>query len=310
MLTLTLEWQVFEGGSLYSPKALDIKQDDLMSAVTAAIANVAAISLQLGYPTLASIPHSIVNGYKNVLAVSVATEYTFDLAQKVCTFAAHLCSFGLHLHAHITCMHQIISGSCPHVASSFKLGWPCACFKYCAVDDWSVGANTSKLISKTNQDLKRGFELQLRTLQVKDYLADPSAFAASDAPAAAGDSAAAAAPAAEAKKEESEEEQESDEDMGELLPELPLVCTYKCVSACQAALYIHCINSEQRQSCLSAPSLVSHALPASWLGMFMPCRPLSTMRPSALCARVGFQPKSCSVVICVVVIAGMGGMFD
>ena len=43
----------------------------------------AAISLQLGYPTLASIPHSIVNGYKNVLAVAVATEYSFPLADKV-----------------------------------------------------------------------------------------------------------------------------------------------------------------------------------------------------------------------------------
>ena len=75
--------QVFEQGSLYSPSALDIKQDDLMSAVQSAIANVAAASLQLNYPTLASIPHSIVNGYKNVLAVSVATEFTFPLAEKV-----------------------------------------------------------------------------------------------------------------------------------------------------------------------------------------------------------------------------------
>ena len=75
--------QVFEGGSLYSPKALDIKEDDLMSHVTAAIANVAAMSLQLGYPTLASIPHSIIHGYKNVLAVSVATEYSFPLSEKV-----------------------------------------------------------------------------------------------------------------------------------------------------------------------------------------------------------------------------------
>ena len=74
---------MFEQGSLYSPTALDIKQDDLMAAVKHAIANVAAASLQLNYPTLASIPHSIVNGYKNVLAVSVATEFTFPLAEKV-----------------------------------------------------------------------------------------------------------------------------------------------------------------------------------------------------------------------------------
>ena len=84
---------MFEGGSLYSPAALDIKQDDLMSAVQSAIANVAAVSLQLNHPTLASIPHSLVNGYKNVLAVSVATEYTFPLAEKVpASQARHTCA--------------------------------------------------------------------------------------------------------------------------------------------------------------------------------------------------------------------------
>lgn len=75
--------QVYEGGALYDPKVLDIKDDDIMETVTTAIARVAAASLELGYPTLASIPHSVVNGYKNVLAVSVATDYTFPLAQKV-----------------------------------------------------------------------------------------------------------------------------------------------------------------------------------------------------------------------------------
>ena len=74
---------MYEGGALYDPKVLDIKDDDIMETVTTAIARVAAASLELGYPTLASIPHSVVNGYKNVLAVSVATDYTFPLAQKV-----------------------------------------------------------------------------------------------------------------------------------------------------------------------------------------------------------------------------------
>ena len=74
---------MFESGALYDPKVLDIKDDDLMGTVAAAIARVAAASLELNYPTLASIPHSVVNGYKNVLAVSVATDYDFPLAEKV-----------------------------------------------------------------------------------------------------------------------------------------------------------------------------------------------------------------------------------
>lgn len=75
--------QVFESGALYDPKVLDIKDEDLMAQVTAAITNVAAMSLEMHYPTLASIPHSVINGYKNVLAVAVETEYSFDLADKV-----------------------------------------------------------------------------------------------------------------------------------------------------------------------------------------------------------------------------------
>ncbi len=74
--------QVFEGGALFDPKVLDIKDEDLMKSVSAAIANVAAASLELGHPTLASIPHMVVHGYKNVLAVAVATEYDFPLAEK------------------------------------------------------------------------------------------------------------------------------------------------------------------------------------------------------------------------------------
>jgi hypothetical protein len=75
--------QVYEGGAIYDPKVLDIQEDDLLDTVQTAIARVAAASLELNYPTLASIPHSVVNGYKNVLAVSVATDYDFPLAEKV-----------------------------------------------------------------------------------------------------------------------------------------------------------------------------------------------------------------------------------
>ena len=74
---------MYEGGAIYDPKVLDIQEDDLLDTVQTAIARVAAASLELNYPTLASIPHSVVNGYKNVLAVSVATDYEFPLAEKV-----------------------------------------------------------------------------------------------------------------------------------------------------------------------------------------------------------------------------------
>lgn len=45
--------------------------------------NIASVCLEIGYPTLASVPHSIINGYKKVLAVAVETDYSFPLAEKV-----------------------------------------------------------------------------------------------------------------------------------------------------------------------------------------------------------------------------------
>jgi large subunit ribosomal protein LP0 len=87
--------QVFESGALYDPKVLDIKDEDLLSQVSSAIAQVAAVSLELHYPTLASVPHSIINGYKNVLAVAVETDYSFELADKVKAFLADPSAFAV-----------------------------------------------------------------------------------------------------------------------------------------------------------------------------------------------------------------------
>ncbi len=43
---------------------------------------VAAVSLAVGYPTMASLPHSINNAFKMLLAVTVECEnYTFDQAE-------------------------------------------------------------------------------------------------------------------------------------------------------------------------------------------------------------------------------------
>lgn len=74
---------VYDNGSVYSPSVLDITDDDLKARFLAGIANVASVSLAIGYPTPASVPHSIVNGFKNVLSLAVATEYEFKQAEQV-----------------------------------------------------------------------------------------------------------------------------------------------------------------------------------------------------------------------------------
>ena len=74
---------------MYPSAVLDITDETLEAKFMSGVAQVASLSLASGYPTLASIPHSIVNAYKNVLAISIGTDYTFELAQKVKDYLAN-----------------------------------------------------------------------------------------------------------------------------------------------------------------------------------------------------------------------------
>jgi len=80
--------QVYESGTVFSPKILDITEDDLRGRFLQGVANVAAVSLAIGYPTTASAPHSIINGFKNLLAISVMTDYTFPEAERTKEYLA------------------------------------------------------------------------------------------------------------------------------------------------------------------------------------------------------------------------------
>ncbi|KAL7834872.1 hypothetical protein SRHO_G00291190 [Serrasalmus rhombeus] len=85
--------QVYDNGSVYSPEVLDITEDALHKRFLEGVRNIAGVCLQIGYPTLASIPHSIINGYKRVLTVAVETDYSFPLAYKVKAFLADPSAF-------------------------------------------------------------------------------------------------------------------------------------------------------------------------------------------------------------------------
>jgi large subunit ribosomal protein LP0 len=78
--------KVYDAGSVFDPEILDISDDDLRARFMDGVANVAALSLGIGYPTVASAPHSLVNGMKNLLAVAAATEITFKEAEMVKAF--------------------------------------------------------------------------------------------------------------------------------------------------------------------------------------------------------------------------------
>lgn len=74
---------IFDGGNVFPPSVLDVSEKELLDRFFSGVTTIAAISLALNYPTLVSVTHSLVNAYKNLLAVSIATEYTFEGAEKV-----------------------------------------------------------------------------------------------------------------------------------------------------------------------------------------------------------------------------------
>ncbi|CAG8539185.1 13597_t:CDS:2, partial [Cetraspora pellucida] len=79
-LTIT---QIYDNGNSFSPSVLDVEESTLIDHLLSGIKTIAAISLQIGYPTIASVPHSLVNGFKKLLAISVTTDYTFAASEKI-----------------------------------------------------------------------------------------------------------------------------------------------------------------------------------------------------------------------------------
>lgn len=87
--------QVYDSGSLFDAKVLDITDDVLMAKFVAALNTVSALSLALHLPTEASVTHSIANAFKAILAVTIELEtYTFEKAEVYKAYLADPSAFG------------------------------------------------------------------------------------------------------------------------------------------------------------------------------------------------------------------------
>ena len=72
---------VYDNGSLFDAKVLDITDDVLVAKFAEALKSLASISLALGYATQASVPHTVANAFKAILAITIALEnYSFEKA--------------------------------------------------------------------------------------------------------------------------------------------------------------------------------------------------------------------------------------
>ncbi|XP_075228672.1 ribosomal protein LP0 [Lycorma delicatula] len=77
---------VYDSGTIFEPKILDIKPEDLRVKFMEGVSRLAAVCLSIDYPTIASVPHSIINGFKNLLAVAAVTDVEFKEATTVKEF--------------------------------------------------------------------------------------------------------------------------------------------------------------------------------------------------------------------------------
>jgi len=85
--------KVYDSGSIFDPSILDITDEDLKAHILAGIRNIAALCLKIGYPTVASVPHSIINGMKNCMALAAVTDITFKEAETMKAYLADPSAF-------------------------------------------------------------------------------------------------------------------------------------------------------------------------------------------------------------------------
>jgi len=84
---------VYENGTVYSADVLDMDESTLTEKFLGGVRRLAAISLAIGYPTVASLPHSINFAFKKLVAIALETEIEFEQAKPFKEFIANPSAF-------------------------------------------------------------------------------------------------------------------------------------------------------------------------------------------------------------------------
>jgi len=79
---------VYENGSAYSVRVLDLSDADLVAMFAGSAARLAAVSFALGYINQATLPHSFGRAFKTIVSLALATDYNFDELKAVKEAAA------------------------------------------------------------------------------------------------------------------------------------------------------------------------------------------------------------------------------
>jgi len=70
--------QVYENGSVYAAAILDLSEADLLQKFMGAVSRIAAIGMEIGYPSTASVPFQVRNAFKKICAIAIESGYSFS----------------------------------------------------------------------------------------------------------------------------------------------------------------------------------------------------------------------------------------
>jgi hypothetical protein len=68
---------------MFPPKFLEFSESELFRTMSHGAGPAAAMSMALSHPSLLAFPHVVSNGFKNLVAVSVETDYNFKQAEDI-----------------------------------------------------------------------------------------------------------------------------------------------------------------------------------------------------------------------------------
>jgi large subunit ribosomal protein LP0 len=80
--------QVYENGSVYPAEVLDVTQEELLAKFMNGVDRLRALSLAARWPSELTLPYQIASGFRKLLALSLATNYSFKEAEALTKAAA------------------------------------------------------------------------------------------------------------------------------------------------------------------------------------------------------------------------------
>jgi len=84
---------IYDEGSIYEASVLDMTDDVILEKFKNGLQNVASVALALRVPSIAAVPHTLKQAYKNVLSVSLATDFTIKQTESLKAYLANPSAF-------------------------------------------------------------------------------------------------------------------------------------------------------------------------------------------------------------------------